>query len=703
MSDIKITGNIQTTTGIGSTQPAVTITSSVTQGETREGRVVASSPYQSSVNKGETRQGTVVTGARGEKGEKGDTGAGLSIIDTLDNESELPSTGQDGDAYLIGGFLYVWSGSTWNNVGEIRGPQGETGLTGDPGADGQEIELQKTATHIQWRYVGGTWADLVLLTEITGSDGVDGYTPVKDVDYFDGADGTDGQEVELQTTATHVQWRYVGGTWTNLIALSEISGTDGTDGADATNIELQKTATHIQWRLVGGTWADLIALSEITGPAGADGTDGVGLPTGGTSGQQLVKQSATDYDYAWQTPAGSGDMLASTYDPTAVAGDAFSMDNMVEGTNTKILTAAERTKLSNTSGTNTGDQDLSNFETTTELNARDTANRNTDNHTSGTTNKVFTATEQTKLSGVAENATANTGDVVGPSSSSNNTIPRYDGTTGKLIKGSAVEITGTFNDDVYSGGTIESTTLMASPSTNFDTINEYYTDAGVYIDGVLIKDGNVKGRDVDADGTKLDGIATGATANSSDATLLARANHTGTQTMSTISNAGELATQDESDIIPTILGAIYPVGSLYTSTNSSLPAEIAALGTWVEFGAGRVMVNQDTGDTDFDTLEETGGAKTHTLTIDEMPSHTHIQNSHNHTQNPHSHTVPRATAISTGFVFEGTAASSSATMATNNTTATNQATTATNQNTGGGGAHNNVQPYIVVKTWKRTA
>ena len=36
-------------------------------------------------------------------------------------------------------------------------------------------------------------------------------------------------------------------------------------------------------------------------------------------------------------------------------------------------------------------------------------------------------------------------------------------------------------------------------------------------------------------------------------------------------------------------------------------------------------------------------------------------------------------------------------------TATNQAATATNQNTGGGGAHNNLQPYIVIKAWKRTA
>jgi len=53
-----------------------------------------------------------------------------------------------------------------------------------------------------------------------------------------------------------------------------------------------------------------------------------------------------------------GDMIKAVYDPTNINSSAFDMDNMIEGTN-KILTTAERTILSNTSGTNTGDQDLS--------------------------------------------------------------------------------------------------------------------------------------------------------------------------------------------------------------------------------------------------------------------------------------------------------------------------------------------------------
>ena len=132
---------------------------------------------------------------------------------------------------------------------------------------------------------------------------------------------------------------------------------------------------------------------------------------------------------------------------------------------------------------------------------------------------------------------------------------------------------------------------------------------------------------------------------------------------------------------------------------------------------GRVPVGFDSSQTEFDTLGEVGGAKTHTLTEAQMPSHTHIQNSHNHTQDAHNHTQnphnhsqtigniddlnftggggqnPPAdgpNAFTNGSVTQNTTATNNA------TTATNQATTATNQNTGGGQAHNNLQPYVVL-------
>ena len=67
---------------------------------------------------------------------------------------------------------------------------------------------------------------------------------------------------------------------------------------------------------------------------------------------------------------------------------------------------------------------------------------------------------------------------------------------------------------------------------------------------------------------------------------------------------------------------IYPVGSIYMSVNATNPSELFG-GTWVAWGSGRVPVGVDTSDSDFLTIEKTGGEKTHELSINEMPSHIH--------------------------------------------------------------------------------
>ena len=102
---------------------------------------------------------------------------------------------------------------------------------------------------------------------------------------------------------------------------------------------------------------------------------------------------------------------------------------------------------------------------------------------------------------------------------------------------------------------------------------------------------------------------------------------------------------------------IYPVGALYISTLSTNPATLLGFGTWVEFGVGKVIVGQDATDALFNTLEETGGSK-------DIATSTH------------THSVTAATG--TDSLTTGTA-----TVAT-------------------GGVNTNVQPYVVVKMWKRT-
>ena len=129
----------------------------------------------------------------------------------------------------------------------------------------------------------------------------------------------------------------------------------------------------------------------------------------------------------------------------------------------------------------------------------------------------------------------------------------------------------------------------------------------------------------------------------------------------------------------TTLQAVYPVGSIYINAAvTTNPGTLLGFGTWVAFGAGRVIVGYNASDSDFDALQETGGAKTHTLSVSEIPSHTHTSalrgNGEDELQN-----IPSASDN------------------------TDPSLTMTTAATGGGGSHNNVQPYIVAYMWRRTA
>lgn len=141
-------------------------------------------------------------------------------------------------------------------------------------------------------------------------------------------------------------------------------------------------------------------------------------------------------------------------------------------------------------------------------------------------------------------------------------------------------------------------------------------------------------------------------------------------------------------------GETFPVGSVYIAVVSTDPNTLLGYGTWQAFGTGRVLVGLDSGDPDFDTVEEIGGEKTHTLTTPEIPAHTHVQDAHGHL----TQRYPTATGASSGFTID---TSMSGTLADNTLPVKNAV--AVNQNAGGDGAHNNLQPYIVVYMWKRTA
>ena len=114
---------------------------------------------------------------------------------------------------------------------------------------------------------------------------------------------------------------------------------------------------------------------------------------------------------------------------------------------------------------------------------------------------------------------------------------------------------------------------------------------------------------------------------------------------------------------------IYPVGSIYMSVNDTNPATLFG-GTWEQIKDKFLLSCGDTY-----ANGSTGGEATHTLTVDELPPHSHTYLAFDYTVQPASGTI---TSGHTGYDVSSTST------------------------VGGGQPHNNMPPYLAVYVWKRT-
>jgi hypothetical protein len=319
-----------------------------------------------------------------------------------------------------------------------------------------------------------------------------------------------------------------------------------------------------------------------TGPTGPAGADGAGLPVGGSDNQILTKQSATDYDYAWETP------VAGVTDHGLLSGlsdDDHTQYALADGSRGSFATTAQGTLAASAS-------QPGHTHTATNITDFDTEVANNSAVTANTAKISFDSTSSTKLAGIE----------------------------------TAADVTDATNVNA-AGATMNSDTTMAG--------NSYFLD-----EDNMASDSNTKVASQQSIKAYVDAAITAAKS------------------------------------------ALYPVGSYYINeTDATNPGTLLGFGTWVAV-QNRTIVGKGSGT--FATAGSTGGAETHTLLTAEMPSHNHT-----FTQRM---MVWDAGQTSMGGVGAGTAVQiytwgSSAGMS----------------NTGGGGAHNNLQPYIVAYVWKRTA
>ena len=139
----------------------------------------------------------------------------------------------------------------------------------------------------------------------------------------------------------------------------------------------------------------------------------------------------------------------------------------------------------------------------------------------------------------------------------------------------------------------------------------------------------------------------------------------------------------------TLSKLIYPVGSIYMSANSTNPKNLFG-GTWVAWGTGRVPIGVNASDSDFSSVEKTGGSKT-------------VNIAHNHVESVGADAnTMYLTAGANGGVYGSTINSSANRMTWKGTPATG-ATRLNKTSTAGSSTQSIVQPYITCYMWKRTA
>lgn len=134
------------------------------------------------------------------------------------------------------------------------------------------------------------------------------------------------------------------------------------------------------------------------------------------------------------------------------------------------------------------------------------------------------------------------------------------------------------------------------------------------------------------------------------------------------------------DGIAELYNAIFPIGQIVIKGDNEDYSNWLGF-TWERTALGKVLVGIDSTDTDFNTIGKTGGEKTHTLSVPEMPRHAHYIAS-NLTNNPLGG-IDRT-------IMYGVPASVEPTNYSSESTGNNQ-------------PHNNLQPYQVVAYWKRIA
>ena len=286
----------------------------------------------------------------GTNGQDGADGTSVTIKGSYNTYADLIAahpTGNSGDSYMVGGDLYVWNGSSWEDVGTIQGPQGPAGTNGTNGtsvtvtsiqygtsnsASTQPSSWSTTAptsiTKGKWLWVKTTYSDgsTAVTKSYAGTNGTNGTNgtsvTVTSIQYGT-SNSASTQPSSWSTTAptsiTKGKWLWVKTTYSdNTVATTKsYVGTDGTDGKSVYVLSSTKSGGTTTVVLTDGTTQTTLTIND-----GDDGDDG----TPGLNGYvHTAWATSADGSQGFSTSVSAGKTYLGTYtDNTAADSQTYS-------------------------------------------------------------------------------------------------------------------------------------------------------------------------------------------------------------------------------------------------------------------------------------------------------------------------------------------------------------------------------------------
>ena len=574
-----------------------------------------------------------------------------------------------------------------------KGDKGDPGVPGQDGADGSDgqdgadgngiasIDLTSTVDNVDTytiTYDDGSTETFEVTNGVDGQDGQDGT---------DGVDGVDGVSPiatvsKVGDTATITITDANGTTTANISDGTDgVDGTDGTDGTDgfspiATVSKVGDTATISITDENGTTTATISDGTDGTdgrdGTDGTDGEDGVGIVS-------ITKTATVGLVDTYTILYSDG--TTSTFDVTngqngsgSVADVWVDGSSVLDGDTAKIdLTGKSDVGHTHTTSAITDFPTLSTVATSGNYN--DLSNK----PTIPTITDTYSGTSSNGMSGKAVKSAIDALDgTVSGTAGSGKTLTAFSQTDGKVSATFGnISITKSQVSDFPTIPTVNDATLTIQK--NGTNVATFTANASSNVTA------NISVPTDTGDLTNGAGFITGYT--ETDPTFSASA-------ASGISSSDISNWNGKLDAAG-ILNLFYPVGSYYETSDTSFDPNVSWGGTWSLETAGQVHISAGTGYAVAGALTNTtdGGATTVTLNSTQIPSHSHTPyngSSYAFVETDKTATLSRA---STSGTSNANFVKSTASLYRHETTGS----------TGGGQAHNNMQPYIIVNRWHRTA